>query len=74
MAGRAFAGRAWVALLLIVGALALWLAARWGRSPGSPLAAADPVPIRPGEVRGPSVRAVDSELNGPAHAAGDWID
>jgi hypothetical protein len=68
------AGRAWVALILSVAALACWLAAGWGRAPRVNPAAANPVPMRPGEVRGPSIRAVDRGLNGPAHAAGDWID
>ena len=73
MAGRAIAGRACTTLLLSIAALVLWLAAGWGRAPRLNPAAADPVPIRPGEVRGPSVRAVDRHLNGEAHAAADWM-
>ena len=74
MAARYLAGRAWVALLLSIAVLTCWLTAGWGRAPRMNPAAANPVPMRPGEVRGPSVRAVDRQLNGPAHAAGDWIE
>jgi hypothetical protein len=65
-------GRAAIAGLLVFAAAACWTAATFSRGPAIHPAAAEPVPLREGEVRGPSVREVDWLLNGPG--PDDWIE
>ena len=64
----------WVRIwaLVFLGGLTCCLAPALSRRPAVHPAASDPVPLRPGEIRGPSVREVDRALNGSR--AADWIE
>jgi hypothetical protein len=69
---RHIARRLEIALIL---AAAMWLcrlAADWAPGPPVHPAAAAPIPLRPGEFRGPSIRQVGQALDGMP--AADWVE